>query len=132
MDTAIRRRFPIHLALLGALVVTGCSKPVPTVADLNGCYFAKGPNRVFEIRDAKLLAPQVASKVAISSNTSDSSVISFSPGIRVTENEHKSMVVVQGLEISGLALQRGRSRYILMANGAFPVELEQRDCTETL
>jgi hypothetical protein len=118
----------------GALILgvcclaVGCSKPILNVTDLNGCYFAKGPNPVFEIREAKLLAPQLVSKVAISSNTSDTSVITFSPGIRVTEDDHKSMVVVRGSEISGLSFQRWKKRYILLANGAFPVQLEQRDC----
>jgi len=108
-----------------------CSQPIQRIGDLDGCYFAKGPNPIFEVRDAKLISSDVTSIVAIRSSTSDSSVISFSPGIRVTENAQKSMIVVRGSEVSGLAFQRGKERHILLGGSGFPVELEQRDCTLT-
>ena len=100
------------------------------MADLNGCYFAKGPNALFEIRSGKLLSPEVTSSVFIASTSSDSSVLSFSPGIRPTENSHKEMMVVQGSEVSGLAFKRGDGRYILLAGEGFPLQLEQRECRQ--
>ena len=50
-----RRTLVIGLCWLAV----GCNRPIPNVADLNGCYFAKEPNPIFEIREAKLLAPRV-------------------------------------------------------------------------
>lgn len=125
----LARSFCGTLLIAACYAAAGCDKPIRNIADLNGCYFANGPNPIFEIRQSKLLSPLVTSAVTIPSSTSDASVISFSPGIRITESEQKSMIVDRGPETGGLTFQRGKKRYILLPGSGIPVQLEQRDCT---
>ena len=50
----------------------------------------------------------------------------------MTENEHKSMVVLQGQQFFGLTFQRGNKRFILLDAGEFAVPFERRDCKVTV
>jgi len=123
------RRFLALLAASLCWAIASCNKPIPSIVELEGCYFAgNAQTPAFEIRGAELRSPQVRSAVSISTNHSDSTVLNFSPGIRATDDEHKSTVIVAGDEIAGLAFQTGRSRYILLAGGEFPAKFERRDC----
>ena len=109
-------------------MLAGCSKPIPDVSKLDGCYYGPGPRPLFEIRGSKLLAPAVTSDIALVASTSDSSEISFSPGIALSSDAHKSGIIVQGDEKGGLAYQRGRTRYILLDSGVSAIEVEGREC----
>jgi hypothetical protein len=118
------------LALSLCWAVTSCNKPISRIAELEGCYFAgSSQTPAFEIRGAELRSPQTRSTLSISASHSDSTVLNFSPGIRVTDDERKSTVIVAGDEIAGLAFERGSNRYILLAGGGFPAKFEQRDCS---
>ena len=114
---------------IGLCILSGaCSKPIPDLGSLNGCYFGPGPGPLFEIRNAKLISPQVTSTIALASVTSESSEISFSPGIRLTFNARKAAMVAPGEDNYALTYQRGAHRYILLSTGVSPLELVQKDC----
>jgi hypothetical protein len=113
---------------LASSLLAGCSQPVPDVSKLDGCYYGPGPQQLFEVHGNKLIAPAVTSTVALTSKSWGSSVITFSPGISLTVDAQKSSIVVQGDQKRGLAYLRGQTRYILLSNGLFAVELKARDC----
>jgi hypothetical protein len=102
-----------------ALAITGCSKPIAQMSALNGCYEGEGtPDFVrpsihwaLRITDGLITdrSGKPISKVRVSGSTSSKTAVTFSPGILITDNEHKEMTVMEGDTVSGAAyLLRGR------------------------
>ena len=76
----------------------GALSPIANLRDLDGCYFAAGPNWLFKISDGKLADPEghELSAVALSQPSAGQSSVMLTPGVRLTETPAKSTVMVQG------------------------------------
>ena len=76
----------------------GALSPIANLRDLDGCYFAAGPNWLFKISDGKLADPEghELSAVALSQPSAGQSSVVLTPGVRLTETPAKSTVMVQG------------------------------------
>jgi hypothetical protein len=111
------------------VMMAACSKPISNTAALNGCYFAgTSSTPAFEIQQANLRSPQTHSTISISSSDSESTKLRLSPGMRVTDDVHKSTILVGGDEAAARAYQKGTKTYIQFPGGGFPVTFDQRDC----
>src|SRR5438128_285872 len=88
---------PVILASI-VLTANGCSGPVASNQDLNGCYFAAGPDWIFKISDGRLedRGGHTLATVSLTRPSRADSVLVLRPGIRLTETPEKSMVVVEG------------------------------------
>jgi hypothetical protein len=117
------------VAVFAAMTVTACNRPISKTAELDGCGFAgANPNPAFEIRDAKLTSPFARSTIALSSIKSGTRALRLSPGVRVTDDDHKSTILVAGDETTAIAFQSGRTKYIIFGGNSFPATFELRGC----
>ena len=118
--------------MVGCCLAAACHKPISALSELDGCYVTgTSATPAFEIRQGQLISPQTRSILSISANRSDATVLSFSPGIRITDDVHKSTSVVRGDEVAAIAFRAGERRSILFAAGGFPVEFKRRNCSNS-
>jgi hypothetical protein len=106
-------------ALSVALALIGCSNPIGRLDALNGCYEGEGSpdfmrppvHWAFRIADGVIAdrAGKTLSRVTLARTMASMTAVTFSPGIRITVDEHKGSTVVAGDTVSGAAyLLRGR------------------------
>jgi len=106
-------------AIFVALALIGCSKPIGRLDALNGCYEGEGSpdfmrppvHWAFRIADGLISdrTGKTMSRVTLARTASSMTAVTFSPGIRITDDEHKATTVVAGDTVSGAAyLLRGR------------------------
>ena len=67
------------------------------------------------------------SRITLLGSGAELTSISFSPGIMVTENEHKESTVVRGNTVSGKAYLAGGRPKIVLADG-WPTVLQRTSC----
>jgi hypothetical protein len=116
--------------MAGCCLTAACHKPISALNELDGCYVTgMSLTPAFEIRQAELTSPQTRSILSISTNRPDATVLHFSPGVRITDDVHKSTIVVSGDEVAAIAFREGERRSILFAGDGFPVKFERRDCS---
>lgn len=137
-QTLARSRFRLilghmkRLAILAPFLVAanGCSSPITSSQDLNGCYFAAGPDWIFKITDGDLAdrRDRILATISLTKSSLGDSVVVLTPGIRLTETPQKSMVVVQG-DIRKLLAAKGRTGVRLVALEAIGgIEFQRRQC----
>ena len=106
-------------ALLVTLALAGCSKPIGQLDALNGCYEGEGSpdfmrppvHWAFRITDGLVSdrPGKIVSRLTLAGRRSSATDVIFSPGIYITDNEHKELTVVAGDTVSRAAyLLRGR------------------------
>lgn len=114
------------------VAVDGCSGPVTSAQDLNGCYFAGGPNWLFKISDGKLAdrSGKILSTISLSKPARHDSVVVLIPGIRLTETPQKSMVVVQGDTRKLLAAKRQTEVRLVFVDYVGRIDFHRRQCPQ--
>jgi hypothetical protein len=121
-----------NLAVLSvALGLVGCSKPVEYLTDLNGCYEGKGSpdfmrppvHWAFRISDGLISdrAGKPVSKIGLTASGSRTSSVTFSPGIYVTDDEHKELTVIGGDTRLGTAYLLGGRAIIVLHDASVTV-----------
>src|SRR5689334_15113780 len=120
-----------------ALGLIGCSKPPEHLTDLNGCYEGKGSpdfmrppvHWAFRISNGLISdrAGKPVSKVGLAASGSSTSFVTFSPGIYVTDDEHKEFTVIGGDTRLGTAYLLG-GRAIIVLHDASVTVMQTTSC----
>ena len=124
------KRFVILGPTLAAAI--GCSGPVTSAQDLNGCYFAAGPDWIFKISDGHLAdrGGRILSTVSLTQSTLHDSVAVLTPGIRLTESPRKSLVVVQGDTRRLLAAKQQTGVHLVTVDAIGKIDFRRRQCAQ--
>lgn len=114
------------IALLG---LTACSKSVPYLQNLDGCYFSRGKyelrilaGRVFDARG------EFIARISKFSVRTGSTTIQFDPPIFVTDDEHKSTTVLSRGTTKYAMVWRRSSQVWMRTVDQFPLELLRSPC----
>lgn len=103
------------------------TKPLSGLAALDGCYEPEGggpefmqprPRWAFRVRRGEISDRwgKPISTIQLHSSTSHETSVTFSPGILVTDDEHKEMTVVVGPVVQGNAFLHAKSPRIRLAD----------------
>jgi hypothetical protein len=122
----------ISMAVLSVVstATSGCNSSLTSLGELDGCYFGNASSPVFSIvgNDVKDATGNSISRVTISAQHTGASVIRFEPGLRFTENVHKSLTVVNGGERFALAFSSFGRIHIVSSAASIPLDFLKKDC----
>lgn len=101
-------------------------KPVDRLQSLNGCYEGQGlpdfmrprVHWAFRVADGVIFdrSGKAISKIQLRNGTSEATIVTFTPGILISVDEHKASMVYPGDTVAGQAYLSGSRAKIALAN----------------
>lgn len=117
------------LGVSAAMVVSSIApfrRPIGSISALNGCYEGEGSpdfmrpriHWIFRLNEGVVVdrIGNRVSEVKLNGNTGNLTYLTFSPGILVSVDKHKSSTVYRGDIITGKAYSSGATRNIILDN----------------